>query len=203
MTESCPKIHAVAEVARPKNELWFELPLEPWPTFVRLSRATTAEEVALVVATLCCYGRSQDGPADSAEALAKKFPAVLPGGFEVSGLGRTISPSCCCGLETWRDWTRVLSGGGSPWTGHDPSPLVEVLDGNVYVWSDGGLGSKPVAESPLKFTSEQFENAVRKAAADLEGFVFPLRAWLDIHAPRQARKVSERFHRVFISSRAR
>lgn len=202
MNESFPQIHAVAEVAAQRDGLWFELPPEPWPPFVRLSRATTEEEVALVVATLCCYGNSQDEPMGSAEALARTFPAVLPGGFAVVGSGRTISPSCCCGLETWRDWTRVLSGGGSPWTGHDPSPLVEVLDGNVNVWSDGALGSRPPSESPMVFTSEQFEKAVQKAAADLEDFLFPLRAWLEMHAPRQASTISEKFHSAFVSGQS-
>jgi hypothetical protein len=199
MRESFPKIHAVVEVAARRHGLWFELPSEPWPRFVRLSRATTGEEVALVVGTLCCYGNSQDEPPSSAEALANAFPQALRGGFAVVDQGRTISPSCCCGLETWRDWTRVLSGGGSPWTGHHPSPLVEVLEGNVQLWSDGATGRKPPAESPIVFTSEQFEKAVRRAATDLEGFVFALYAWLEMHAPHQARRISENFRRVFVS----
>jgi len=199
MKESLPQIHVVVEVAGRRDGLWFELPSEPWPRFVRLSRATTEEEVAFVVGTLCCYGSSPGEPARSAETLANAFPQVLPGGFAVVANGRTISPSCCCGLETWSDWTRVLSGGGSPWTGHDPSPLVEVVEGNVHVWSDGALGRGPPSESPIVFTSEQFEKAVRRAAADLEGFVFPLCAWLEMHAPHQVRRISENFRSVFVS----
>jgi hypothetical protein len=195
-----PEIHAVAEVAAGKKGLWFELPPEPWPHLVRLSRATTDDEVSLVVATLCCYGRSQTEPADSAEKLVSAFPSILPGGFAVVGNGRTIPPSCCCGLETWHDWSRVLSGGESPWTGHDPSPLVEVLEGNVYVWSDGAMGNKPASESPLVFTSEQFERSVRKAAADLEGFIFRLQAWLEMHAPCQARTIAEKFRNAFVTA---
>lgn len=198
MKSASPEIHAVVEVAVQREGLWVSLPPEPWPHFVRLSPATTEEEVALVVGTLSCYGRSQRSPAQSAEVLGKSFPEVLPGGFAVVGSDRTVFPSCCCGLETWADWTKVLHGGGTPWMGHDPSPLVEVLEGHVYVWSDGALGHKPESESPLTFTSDQFDHAVRRAANDIAGFVLPLRSWLETHAPRNAKAIVQRFRDAFV-----
>jgi hypothetical protein len=132
----------------------------------------------------------------------KTFPSVLPGGFAVVGSEHTVFPSCCCGLETWSEWLKVLKGGGTPWMGHDPSPLVEVLEGNVYVWSDGALGNKPQAESPLVFTSQQFDHAVHKAAADIGGFMLPLNSWLKMHAARSAYAIAEKFKNTFINCSA-
>lgn len=199
MKNACPEIHAVAEVALEKDGIWVDLPAEPWPHFVRLSPAATEEEVALVVGTLSCYGRSEDGPAQSAEALIRTFPEVLPGGLAVVGSTQSVFPSCCCGLETWSEWLKVLYGGGSPWMGHDPAPLVEVLDGHVYVWSDGAMGNKPESESPLVFTSEQFDRAVQRAATDLAGFMLPLNSWLKVHAPRSARAIAQKFENAFVN----
>jgi hypothetical protein len=194
-----PTIHAVVEIEVQKNGIWVDLPPEPWPQFVRLSRATPEKDVALLVGTLSSYGRLQRSAAKSAEELAATFPEALPGGFAVVGDGRTILPSCCCSLETWHDWLRVLDGGGTPWTGHDPAPLVEVAGGRVYVWSDGAMGKKPTSESPIVFTSEQFDESVRKAAADLQVFTLPLMSWLKMHAPRSASTIAEKFRDVFLT----
>jgi hypothetical protein len=200
MNPSCPEIHAVAELAAVDgNRLWFELPPEPWPHFVRLCRAASEKEVALVVRMLCCYGRPQEEPVQSAEEdLEATFPIALPGGLAVVSGDRLVAPSCCCGLETWHEWQRVLSGGGSPWTGHDPAPLVEVIEGEVRVWLDGALRNKPTAESPLVFTPAQFQKALDKAAADIEGFLYSLRAWLEMKAPDHAEGIAEKFRDAFV-----
>lgn len=105
---------------------------------------------------------------------------------------RELCPQIAAALD-------VLYGGGTPWMGHDPSPLVEVLEGYVYVWSDGALGHKPESESPLTFTSDQFDHAVRRAANDIAGFVLPLLSWLEIHAPRSAKAIVQRFKDAFVN----
>lgn len=201
MLHQTPEIHAVVEVIAHDGAPWFDLPPEPWPEFVRLSRASTEAEVALLVATLCHYGRGDDEPADSAEALAKTFSRILPGGFAVIGNGQTFFPGCCCGLEMWQEWLNVVSSGQGPWTGHDPAMLIEVKDGNVSVSQEGALGSNtPLSEASVVFTNEQFEEAVRMAAADLEGFIVPLGEWLEKYAPSQAGSLTEQFHEVFVSA---
>lgn len=198
MKHSGPRIHAVVEVAAARDDAWFDLPPEPWPAFIRLCRATTEDEVALVVGTLCSYGRLQESRPRSPDELVRAFPRALPGGLAVIGEGTTIFPSCCCGLEHWPEWRRVLSGGGTPWTGHDPAPLLEVLEGRVHVWSDGGIGPKPVSETPIEFTAAQFEHELAKVVSDLEGFVYPLSDWLEMHAPRQAKAIANKFTERFI-----
>jgi hypothetical protein len=54
-----------------------------------------------MVAALCTYG----GPKDHRDlaALAGQFPSVAPGGLEVTDEATTVFPSCCCGLEGWRE----------------------------------------------------------------------------------------------------
>ncbi|MFC4310524.1 hypothetical protein ACFPN2_15645 [Steroidobacter flavus] len=132
----------------------------------------------------------------------RTFPKILPGGLAAVGADHTVLPSCCCGLETWKEWLNVLYGGGPPWTGHDPAPLVEVLEGKVYVWSDGAWGAKPESESPLVFTSDQFDRAVRKAANDIAGFVLPLRSWLQMHAGSSADAIVQKFTNTFVDPKS-
>ena len=151
----------------------------------------------MVVGTLSSYGR--DSTATSAEILAKEFPGVLPGGFAVVDRGRVIAPGCCCGLETWRDWLGVVRTRRSPWMGHDPAPLVEVLEDSVHVWTDGGLTGKPKGESPIVFSRHEFEKSVQLAANDLSEFEDQLRTWLFVHAKRYWKGIANHFRQIFIS----
>jgi hypothetical protein len=195
--DTVPEIHAVVEVAVRERLDWLELPAEPWPRFVRLCRATTDDEIALLVATLASYGHGGEAPA-SAQTLADDFPVVAPGGFAVVGRNRAVWPSCCCGLETAASWSKILHGGGSPWMGHDPSPLIEVLDGHVYAWTDGALGAERPAEEPLVFTSSQFATALNGAMADLNEVLIPLTAWLRIHAAKHSKRIAHKFRETFV-----
>jgi hypothetical protein len=195
---SKPEIHAVVEVAVRTDGIWVELPPEPWPPFVRLCASTSSSDIALLVAVLSSYGHSSGAPAASAQALLDHFPAILPGGLAVVSTDRQIMPSCCCGLETWTEWTRVITLGKSPWTGHDPGPLVEVVGDQIHVWSDGAMGEKPVNETPIVLARTEFVHALEQAGKDLRAFLGPLRRWLGAHAPAQAEKLVGRFEEFFV-----
>src|SRR5262249_51969617 len=134
--------------------------------------------------------------------LMTAFPAVLPGGFAVVDQARVIAPSCCCGLEAWNEWLDVLQTGCSPWMGHDPAPLVEVLDDRVNVWSDGGLGNRP-DEDPIVFTRHEFAEAVRERATDLAKFEEPFLSWLGAHAAGYGKGLANQFRTSFISGKNR
>lgn len=189
-----PELYAVVEIAAGLTAPWFSLPAKPWPSFVRLSRVTPATDVALFLAVASSYGRS-DGPAGSVQEVLDAFPDVLPGGIAVAWRDRIINPSCCCGLEHWVEWREVLARGRSPWTGHDPSPLVELVDSRVQVWSDGAMGEKPVGELPIAFSRSEFSAALEAVAHDLEEFLVPLRTSLEGYARAQ----SEAFLYAFAS----
>jgi hypothetical protein len=196
-----PQIHAVVEVAVDDEKTWVNLPPKPWPSFIRLSGQSTANEVAFLVGTLSSYGTSNQTPAKSPEELVRTFPKILPGGFASVDDTQTIYPSCCSGLENWSDWLDVLSSGESPWMGHDPAPFIELVDGRVHIWADGGLGDKPASVASVVFTIAQFESALRRAVADLEEFTIPLCAWLQNHAPQQASLIGKKFKHAFVTRR--
>jgi hypothetical protein len=143
------------------------------------------------------YGKD-DTPAASPAALLADFPNALPGGLAVISADREILPSCCCGLESWSEWEKVLVAGHVPWTGHDPAPLVEIVDDKVQVWSDGAMGDKPTNELPILFTCEDFLAAITRVRNDLEGFIAPLDEWLCVHAPSEANDLRQHFRTAFI-----
>lgn len=75
----------------------------------------------------------------------------VPGGLLArdTETGVSIPPSCCCGLEDWREWVSVPRG-GQPWLGHSPTPWIEHLDGAVRIWPDGGMGKgRPPADRAI------------------------------------------------------
>jgi hypothetical protein len=198
-----PELHVVVKVAIEEDGLWVELPSKPWPHFVRLSGSASDAEVALIVAVASSYGRSDEGTAASPDALFEQFPHALPGGIAVVASERSIFPSCCCGLESWPEWRKVLQTGAAPWMGHDPSPLVEVAGEQVHVWSDGAMSEKPGGERPVVFSRDVFAAALERAMRDLDEFLPLLRRWLGVHAPDRAKGLTAKFKSRFIQPQRR
>ena len=195
--DSSPQLHAVMEVPFEEDSEWISLPPKPWPRYIRLWRETPPEAVAVVVCVVSWWGA--ESKASSAEALVKDFPRGLPGGFAAVDQEQVIGPSCCCGLEGWKEWLDILTTGQSPWMGHDPAPFVEVQGEQVCVWADGGLGGKHRGGSPVVFSKREFEKAVHEAARDLSEFEIPLRQWLNVHAPEHVDSLAAEFRESFIS----
>src|SRR5262245_15783912 len=85
--------------------------------WVELDAGATTDDVARVVAILATYNDvASFGSVESvARALERADDLILPGGLMVRAGDLIISPSCCCGLETWREWYDVAPGGSSPW----------------------------------------------------------------------------------------
>ena len=193
-----PELHAFVEVGTKPDQLWFEPPAEPWPRFVRLWGSTPPDDVALFLVVASSYGRASQQPATSVDAVLADFPCVLPGGIGVVSAERAVMPSCCCGLEHWSEWRGVLTTGHSPWTGHDPAPLVEPREDVVEVWSDGGVGEKPSHETPILFSRSDFGVAVETVAQDLRDFLQPLRTWLNVRAPHASAAFVSEFTARFI-----
>src|SRR5262245_53735431 len=109
--------------------------------WVQLDADVSDDDVACVVATLASYNdvASSGTVADVARAL-KVGTLILPGGLMVRTDNLEIPPSCCCGLESWREWYAVAPGSSSPWLGHSPSPWVECRDDCAVIWADSELG---------------------------------------------------------------
>jgi len=149
--------------------------------------------VALVVARLARYGHGGGGP-QSLKGLAADFPRVTPGGLAAAGRLTVVYPSCCCGLEAWRDWYQLLSDGQSPWLGHDPSPWVEVRGEEFLVWPDGDVGEANEGDAqPIRFSKPELVASLASAERDLGAFADRLRDWASTRAPEHAQALCDRF----------
>ncbi len=197
MTQPC--LQAVVESPTAAPTFLSRLPAKPWPSHVRLSIATTAEHVSLVVAQLAIYGHGQEDakPHDLATLLAD-FPGVAPGGLAVVEGERVVFPSCCCGLERWRDWEALLTTGDAPWLGHDPSPWIELRGDDVLVWPDGGLGESCDSLTPITLSRSRLQSAIVQVEQDLTGFLQPLEEYCRVLGGALAREFCEAFAEAFV-----
>ena len=196
-----PKLEAVVESPERRISTWGPLPdLPEYPGMIRLSSSTPEAEVAVVVAQLTVYGRTGQAPL-TMEQLVNEPVRILPGGLRAVSGETVIAPSCCCGLETWREWIGLLKGGGSPWLGHDPAPWVEKQKDSFIVHSDGGLGedSGPVrgVVKHVSFSRSELEAALDRVQADLAGFLMRLEDWMRGHKPALARALVSVFDHWF------
>jgi len=164
-------------------------------TFIQLNDRSSDDDVARMVALLASYNGilSSGSIGKVTHAVMTADDLALPGGLMVRAENIQIPPSCCCGLEDWREWFSVEPGGISPWLGHDPSPWVECKPDLAIIWADGKLGeqspSVPVSYSDL-------EAGRQSARADLIAFTARLSSWLSRHAP-QNTDLSQRFSEIF------
>lgn len=65
-----------------------------------------------------------------------KDEIVIAGGILFIGESSEIFPSCCCGLEGWKEILDAAINKESPWLGHDPYPWFEYIENNIRIWSD-------------------------------------------------------------------
>jgi hypothetical protein len=136
----------------------------------------TAADIGLVFARLIDYNHIEGHDIGALQAgIIAAESLILPGGLQTSLGDQEINPSCCCGLECWREWERVLEG-GSPWLGHDPAPWVELSGDVVRIWSDGGLDEAPDAFS-IALERPHFQAELDRAAQELRAFLERAAAW--------------------------
>jgi hypothetical protein len=165
---------------------WFDGPQTwPWPiadrkpySFIRLSGRMSPSEVGLVLAQLVKYNRldAEQSVAGLLTSVIADERLLLPGGVQASLGECEINPSCCCGLEEWRSWSRCLASGESPWMGHDPAPRIEWSGASVRVWSDGGLSEAPDAFA-IVFERRQFVAELERVERELRAFLPSVRDW--------------------------
>ena len=88
-----------------------------------------------------------------------------------------MSPSCCCGLETWQEWKQVAAG-QSPWLGHSPTPWVEHLGHTIRVWPDcGDEAAPPTGASPIEIPVSDLPDLIASAHKQLQDFLNLLEPW--------------------------
>ncbi len=167
----------------------------PWPvaavvpgSWLVLNAACTAEQVGLFVATLAARidVASPGGRDEVVDALLAEELLIVPGGLQLSdtSAGTVVVPGCCCGLEDWREWTRIFTD-GSPWLGHDPGPEVEVVGEDLRVWQDGGPNrergrwAEQWAEQRVDLPRRALPQILLGVQQDLVGFSGVLAEWAE------------------------
>lgn len=168
-------------------------------SWLRLSAEMTQPEIGLFFARLASY--NQIDLLESRETILKEILGAdglaLAGGIQVVFEEKIISPSCCCGLEGWREWQDFLRTGETPWLGHDPSPWIEQGDGVIRVWSDGGLGDSMKNACKIEVKRPAFERAVQSVEQDLLGFRFCIESWCESIGFSQANELAEKVEQCF------
>ena len=106
----------------------------------------------------------------------------------------SISPSCCCGLEDWREWLNFLSTGYSPFLGHQSdSPHLEKLDNRLI---------RVVME--WKYTDldrQVFELKLAEVQQDLLDFLVRINSWAKGLGFAESEKLAAKFDRCFSISK--
>ncbi|MFI1213652.1 hypothetical protein ACH4UV_39540 [Streptomyces sp. NPDC020802] len=112
------------------------------------------------------------------------------GGFRVTDLATGtvfVEPGCCNGLETWRDWLKVLDGTGCSSFGHDPFSMAERVGDTVRLTLDAhAKDGSPVIELPV----DQVRVLVTGAQADLRDFLGLAGTWAEQHLSTHAAAVT-------------
>lgn len=175
-------LNAVVQLPRHQVKLlcpWEIVDYEP-SSFMSLHGDMTSLEVGLILARLINYGglELEGSVNDVLHQIIESQSMVLPGGLQaINGeKSKVISPSCCCGLESWQDWESFLVTGESPWLGHTPDPWVERVGDLIRVWSDGGI--YPLQNGfYIDFERSTFEMELEKVHQDLSDFVLLVELW--------------------------
>ncbi|WP_258948447.1 hypothetical protein [Lentzea californiensis] len=141
---------------------------------VALSGRMSREEFDRALAAIADYGSDDDaefGPAQL-RALVDEEVIVMAGGLQVrdTETGVRVGPGCCAGLESWRDWARLLDG-EVPWLGHSPSPGVEFAVGVVRLRPDEDRPDDPACEIA------DLAGHLERVRQDLTGFLDLVRRW--------------------------
>lgn len=116
-----------------------------------LSKNSSAEDVVIFLTVLCGMNDIDINkePNKVVKELINTDEIVLSGGIAFESHSHVILPSCCCGLEQWKEVLDAVINKKSAWLGHDPFPSIEYLDQSVRIWSDdyyGVMNVKPPTE---------------------------------------------------------
>ena len=171
---------------------------DAYPDFHALNGNMSDAELMAFLRTACAYGDPKADVSTPAEAaaflnsLSEQANRMIAGGLMARKGEFIIEPSCCCGLEGWREWYSLSDGIGSPWLGHDPSPWVEAKDGQFVLHTD----EDEQAES-LTVPAGELAAALDQARADLDAFAAVLRAWISRECVPDGAKMCDRLELWF------
>ena len=167
-----PCVLAVIEAREVLDMPW---PVGDVPEFVTLNGRLSAPEVGAVMSCLVRWnGLGHESWPEVAEAVVSAESLILPGGLQASDGVRTISPGCCCGLETWRDWLAFLHGGAGPWMGHSPDIIVTWAASVARVWAESPDGGQGIT---IEFERDRLAAELSRVERDLFSFLGRVGEW--------------------------
>lgn len=172
------------------------------PEYIVLDGETGREMTALFFCALFDYNHIEFGNSMEMDidALLSEDCLILSGGtaFFIDA-GRYILPSCCCGIECWKEIFQAVRDRESPWLGHDPTPIFSYEGENLYIWSDDP-GTNPDSFSILT-SIDGFLQHEAQVQQDLDSFLAgPFRAFLSENAICRADEIVEKV-RVMLADR--
>lgn len=145
--------------------------------YVRLSGKSTRDEVDLFIAELFGYMRINvdSTPRQVFGEILNETVAAIAGGVLFESDTKKIWPSCCSGLEGWREILKCVTEKRSPWMGHDPAPSMEFINNKVQVWSDDVTGK--ITKNPdkngmffIEYEQEELISKLERIETDLLDF---------------------------------
>jgi hypothetical protein len=185
---------AVLETYQATDVVLWPVAAPPADHLLALSGRMAPAEVGTAIAVLTSSndgdhedrGRSEDGAADRVGHLMTAERVIAPGGLRLRDTvtGVTVSPSCCSGLEDWRDWLGLVNG-EEPWLGHDPTPHIEHLRASVRLWPDEDLRR----ESSIDLPRAQLPELLGSVRDQLVGFLAAAEEWTAQHTPALAARL--------------
>ena len=185
---------------RPGAAEWPTLPFDA-PAHVRLHADMSELAIGSVMATFARYNTAADAHGSIADhellTLAlERERLLLPGGVVATddASGIEVAPGCCAGLEQWHEWTDFLVDGQSPWLGHDPSPFLESVGGNVDICCEQG---EPTVSVRLTLSLADFTQELAAVESHLRAFSPQARKWADEMIPSHAARLIARWESAF------
>lgn len=202
-------VDAVLEAADTRDfSGWPVADLPPYG-LLAVSRRMSLPEVGTAMATLADYNSPADETDRQATSAGERIRRLLdaetviaPGGLRLhdTDLDVTVSPGCCCGLESWREWLDVLEG-EVPWFGHDPSPRIEHAGPVIRIWPDGADATQSPSGRPIEISVGELARTLHTVRDGLHGFLSRTEKWAASLAPSLAGGLTAKLDRdLFISA---
>lgn len=148
---------------------WLERPdiIDTYPVDfeIRLHADCTPLETELFLLELFrCSEFTDDFNGDVYRLLNELEPADLTvsGGVVFSDEKHSIHPSCCCGVEAWKEVYDSIIQKQSPWMGHDPFPMMTYSDNEVIVWSDSDMTTPKEGAYSICYNRDELLTAIQE-----------------------------------------
>ena len=158
---------------------WLDEPAE-YKEFVVLDDQVSVQDVDSFIIGLFYFNNwfNLGDAQESFQFLLQKMEEgiILGGGLLFSDGTQNIPPSCCCGLEDWREQVDGCLNNRSPWLGHQPSPSIQFTEEKIYVWPNDYTGEydKNVhveKMTPIEYEPNTFRQMILNIEKDIVSFV--------------------------------